>query len=56
MRAPRHAWAAGLTVGPLFGWLCWAVQRRRWGHALTAAVCNVALWIAGPAFIAGALA
>lgn len=51
MRTTDHAWALGLAVGPLFAWLCWALQRKRWGHAAAAAVANLALWVAGPAFI-----
>lgn len=53
MPAQRHAWAVGLTVGPCFAWLCWAVQRKRWAHAVAAAGANIALWTVGPVMVAG---
>lgn len=40
-------WALGLLVGPLFAWLCWAIQRRRWGWASVAFTANLAFWFTG---------
>jgi len=47
-KLPRHTWAAGLTVGPLFAWLCWAIQRRNRLHIALATAANIELWILGP--------
>lgn len=47
MRGKKHLWAIGLTVGPLFAWLLWTIQRRRWGWASVAFAANLALWFTG---------
>lgn len=50
-KLPHHAWAVAFAIGPLAAWLAWAIQRRRPGHILAAALANAALWILGPAFV-----
>lgn len=47
-------WMLGLVIGPFFGWLCWAVSRRRWGHASLALAANIVLWVGG-GFVLGEL-
>jgi hypothetical protein len=42
---------AALTIGPLAGWLMWAVLNRRPYHAVLALTANLVLWLGGGAFV-----